>query len=332
MFKFLASLLKTALKKTAVLTTFVVRIHNMQCYHLIMGASNIYGNQKANRRRSSYKFDFKYRHTVWVECLCTTDVTNWVIGHLWRSPVAQSSFLIYCMSLVPGYREIVLQSLPQISALDDLDRLGNPSHQGLVSPCDVPGLDDFVDLLLSSDTSHSEVVLFIYCFYPIILSDSDILITINELLGNYIFKISHHFCFILICSSHYVTEKWLFLTVACQHCQFRIYSLLISFSFVFNLQYFYNRKCIFVQQWQQTHVATAVTPIVGNKKGNLSFICRSKGMAVSKIPTSTTCWPIFISQMPLKQLIMQSNNKSTRASSPFVPVLPIPQSLLMKNE
>ncbi|XP_003975450.2 leucine-rich repeat and coiled-coil domain-containing protein 1 isoform X2 [Takifugu rubripes] len=57
-----------------------------------------------------------------------------------------------------GYREIVMQSLPQISALDDLDRLGNPSHQGLLSPCDVPGLDDYVDLLLSSDTSHTEVV------------------------------------------------------------------------------------------------------------------------------------------------------------------------------
>uniref|UniRef100_A0A6D2Y0X5 Leucine-rich repeat and coiled-coil domain-containing protein 1 n=1 Tax=Takifugu rubripes TaxID=31033 RepID=A0A6D2Y0X5_TAKRU len=63
-----------------------------------------------------------------------------------------------------GYREIVMQSLPQISALDDLDRLGNPSHQGLLSPCDVPGLDDYVDLLLSSDTSHTEVVFFIYCF------------------------------------------------------------------------------------------------------------------------------------------------------------------------
>lgn len=179
-----------------------------------------------------------------------------------------------------------MQSLPQISALDDLDRLGNPSHQGLVSPCDVPGLDDFVDLLLSSDTSHTEVVLFIYCFYPIILSDSDIMITINELLGNYIFKISHHFCFILICSSHYVTENYFLKRIV---SMFRIYSLLISFAFVFNLLYFYNRKCIFVQQWQQTHVATGVTPIVGKKKGNLSFICRSKGMAVSKIPISTTC-------------------------------------------
>uniref|UniRef100_A0A8C9WWQ0 Leucine-rich repeat and coiled-coil domain-containing protein 1 n=1 Tax=Sander lucioperca TaxID=283035 RepID=A0A8C9WWQ0_SANLU len=58
----------------------------------------------------------------------------------------------------PGYREIVIQSLPQISALDGLDRLGNPSQLGLGSPCDIPGLEDYVDLLLSSDTSHNEAV------------------------------------------------------------------------------------------------------------------------------------------------------------------------------
>uniref|UniRef100_A0A3B5AL46 Leucine-rich repeat and coiled-coil domain-containing protein 1 n=1 Tax=Stegastes partitus TaxID=144197 RepID=A0A3B5AL46_9TELE len=61
-----------------------------------------------------------------------------------------------CMS--PGYREIVMQSLPQITVLDGLDQLGNPSPPGLGSPCDIPGLEDYVDLLLSSDTSHSEVV------------------------------------------------------------------------------------------------------------------------------------------------------------------------------
>ncbi|TMS09853.1 Leucine-rich repeat and coiled-coil domain-containing protein 1 [Larimichthys crocea] len=55
-----------------------------------------------------------------------------------------------------GYREIVMQSLPQISLLDGLDQLGNPSHPGLVSPCDIPGLEDYIDLLLSSDTSHNE--------------------------------------------------------------------------------------------------------------------------------------------------------------------------------
>ncbi|KAL6103996.1 lrrcc1 [Pungitius sinensis] len=58
----------------------------------------------------------------------------------------------------PGYREIIFQSLPQISALDGFDRLGNPSHPGLGSPCDVPGLEDYVDLLLSTDTSHNEAV------------------------------------------------------------------------------------------------------------------------------------------------------------------------------
>uniref|UniRef100_A0A8D3D0P6 Leucine-rich repeat and coiled-coil domain-containing protein 1 n=1 Tax=Scophthalmus maximus TaxID=52904 RepID=A0A8D3D0P6_SCOMX len=59
-----------------------------------------------------------------------------------------------------GYREIVMQSLPQISFLDGLDRLGNPSHRGPGSLCDIPGLEDYVDLLLSSDTSHNEIVIF----------------------------------------------------------------------------------------------------------------------------------------------------------------------------
>uniref|UniRef100_A0A665X541 Leucine-rich repeat and coiled-coil domain-containing protein 1 n=1 Tax=Echeneis naucrates TaxID=173247 RepID=A0A665X541_ECHNA len=55
-----------------------------------------------------------------------------------------------------GYWEIVMQSLPQISILDGLNRLGNPSHPGPGSPCDIPGLEDYVDLLLSSDTSYNE--------------------------------------------------------------------------------------------------------------------------------------------------------------------------------
>ncbi|KAG7228990.1 hypothetical protein INR49_013223 [Caranx melampygus] len=58
----------------------------------------------------------------------------------------------------PGYREIVMQSLPQLSILDGLDRLGNLSHPSLGSLCDVPGLEDYVDLLLSSDTSQNEAL------------------------------------------------------------------------------------------------------------------------------------------------------------------------------
>lgn len=53
-----------------------------------------------------------------------------------------------------------MQSLPQISVLDGLNRLGNPSSQSLGSLCDIPGLEDYVDLLLSSDASHSEAVIF----------------------------------------------------------------------------------------------------------------------------------------------------------------------------
>lgn len=67
-----------------------------------------------------------------------------------------------------------MQSLPQISVLDNLDRLGNPSDQGLVNPSDVPGLEDYVDLLLSSDTSHTEAVIFISSFYAVFLHDTDV--------------------------------------------------------------------------------------------------------------------------------------------------------------
>ncbi|KAM7400343.1 hypothetical protein PAMA_004842 [Pampus argenteus] len=59
----------------------------------------------------------------------------------------------------PGYRDIVMQSLSQISVLDGLDRLGNPSHPGVNSPLDIPGLEDYVDLLLSSDTSRNEAAI-----------------------------------------------------------------------------------------------------------------------------------------------------------------------------
>ncbi|XP_062261334.1 leucine-rich repeat and coiled-coil domain-containing protein 1 [Platichthys flesus] len=56
----------------------------------------------------------------------------------------------------PGYREIIMQSLPQISVLDGKDLQGHPVDLGPGSLCDIPGLEDYVDLLLSSDTSHNE--------------------------------------------------------------------------------------------------------------------------------------------------------------------------------
>ncbi|XP_061777067.1 leucine-rich repeat and coiled-coil domain-containing protein 1 isoform X2 [Nerophis ophidion] len=55
----------------------------------------------------------------------------------------------------PGYWEIVMQSLPQVSFLDGLDRLGNPSHSQADSLFDIPGVDNYVDLLCS-DASHSD--------------------------------------------------------------------------------------------------------------------------------------------------------------------------------
>ncbi|KAL0966614.1 hypothetical protein UPYG_G00297450 [Umbra pygmaea] len=56
---------------------------------------------------------------------------------------------------LPGYREMVLQSLPQVSSLDGLDRLGYPAPLGEESPMDIPGLEEYLDYLLS-DTSTND--------------------------------------------------------------------------------------------------------------------------------------------------------------------------------
>ncbi|XP_073705761.1 leucine-rich repeat and coiled-coil domain-containing protein 1 [Garra rufa] len=52
-----------------------------------------------------------------------------------------------------GYREMVLQSLHQVTTLDGVDRLGNASPLAEDSPMDVPGLEDFLEFLISSDAS-----------------------------------------------------------------------------------------------------------------------------------------------------------------------------------
>ncbi|XP_078791093.1 leucine-rich repeat and coiled-coil domain-containing protein 1 isoform X4 [Oryzias latipes] len=57
-----------------------------------------------------------------------------------------------------GFWDAVMESLPQIFVLDGLDRLRHPSSPGLSSICDIPGLEDYMDFLLSSDTSHHEKV------------------------------------------------------------------------------------------------------------------------------------------------------------------------------
>ncbi|KAK3567517.1 hypothetical protein QTP86_019936 [Hemibagrus guttatus] len=54
---------------------------------------------------------------------------------------------------LPGYREMVLQPLQQISTLDGEDRLGKPTSPKDESPMDIPGLDDFLEYLISTDTS-----------------------------------------------------------------------------------------------------------------------------------------------------------------------------------
>lgn len=102
------------------------------------------------------------QHNTW----CVVELINHPVQTvLHRSCVTKFLLMHVFMCLAPGYREIVTQSLPQISVLDGLDPLGNSSDQGLVSPCDVPTLENYVDLLLSSDTSHNEVVILFICFY-----------------------------------------------------------------------------------------------------------------------------------------------------------------------
>ena len=57
---------------------------------------------------------------------------------------------------------MVMPSLPQVSVVDGLDRLGNPAPLGLHSPGDIPGLDEYVEFLLSSDASATEMVVPMY--------------------------------------------------------------------------------------------------------------------------------------------------------------------------
>ncbi|GAA6108442.1 leucine-rich repeat and coiled-coil domain-containing protein 1 isoform X2 [Tachysurus ichikawai] len=54
---------------------------------------------------------------------------------------------------LPGYRDMVLQPLQQISTLDGEDSLGNPTSPKDDSLMDIPGLEDFVEFLISTDTS-----------------------------------------------------------------------------------------------------------------------------------------------------------------------------------
>lgn len=67
--------------------------------------------------------------------------------------------LSLCIYAAPGYREMVIQSLPQISILDGTDRLGNPAPLGEEGPGDIPGLEDYMEFLLSSDTSANDLVI-----------------------------------------------------------------------------------------------------------------------------------------------------------------------------
>ncbi|KAI4872481.1 hypothetical protein NFI96_017472 [Prochilodus magdalenae] len=56
-----------------------------------------------------------------------------------------------------GYREMILQSLPQVRTLDGEDRLGNSPPSGDESPLDVPGLEDFLEFLVSDASVNAEL-------------------------------------------------------------------------------------------------------------------------------------------------------------------------------
>lgn len=65
-----------------------------------------------------------------------------------------SSCVIHCILYI-GYRKLVLQTLQQVSTLDGGDRLGKPTLSGDESPMDIPGLEDFLEFLISTDSSAS---------------------------------------------------------------------------------------------------------------------------------------------------------------------------------
>ncbi|XP_078396797.1 leucine-rich repeat and coiled-coil domain-containing protein 1 isoform X2 [Cetorhinus maximus] len=53
----------------------------------------------------------------------------------------------------PGYREIMLQSLTQLTVLDGQRRSGESIHSNEGCPLDLPGLEDYLEYLVSSDSS-----------------------------------------------------------------------------------------------------------------------------------------------------------------------------------
>lgn len=54
-----------------------------------------------------------------------------------------------------GYRELVLQPLQQISTLDGENRMGKPTSSADESPMDIPGMENFLEFLISTDNSVS---------------------------------------------------------------------------------------------------------------------------------------------------------------------------------
>ena len=62
-------------------------------------------------------------------------------------------------NLIAEYRSAVLQSLPQVEVLDGTDRQGNAAAADNIL-ADIPGLEDYMDYLLSNGSSVRYLYLF----------------------------------------------------------------------------------------------------------------------------------------------------------------------------
>ncbi|XP_051879155.1 leucine-rich repeat and coiled-coil domain-containing protein 1 [Pristis pectinata] len=85
--------------------------------------------------------NFKHLLQCMVGLCCLTDLTLAKDGR--DNPVCQTA----------GYREVTLQSLNQLTVLDGIRRSGEFIHENEGAPLDIPGLEDYIEYLVSSDSS-----------------------------------------------------------------------------------------------------------------------------------------------------------------------------------
>lgn len=54
---------------------------------------------------------------------------------------------------ISGYREIILQSVNHLTVLDGINQSGESLRGSEGAPLDIPGLEDFIEYLVLSDSS-----------------------------------------------------------------------------------------------------------------------------------------------------------------------------------